>query len=319
MNMQVFCADELPVRGRLDAWLANLDQLFGVEFCTKPLGAEQFSARMSAFVGNDLKCAAVDLSPHITFHRPGARTQRTGGDFMLSLQKSGNAVVGQAGREACIGPGDIYLLDTAQQFRMETNAIRTDSVCMASNRMRDVFPQADGLTSVRIDCETGPGALLRSMLIELFQQSSNLDVTTSDRIADAIPHLVAAALGSLPAVGQECPSRLAVYHRERVRRFVRSELSNPELAPEMIARAIGLSARNLHHIFAEEPMTLMRWIWTERLKRCRAELALRSLQHRSVSDIAYSWGFNDPAHFSRSFRERFGQSPREFRQSVLQP
>jgi AraC-like DNA-binding protein len=29
--------------------------------------------------------------------------------------------------------------------------------------------------------------------------------------------------------------------------------------------------------------------------------------------MAFSWDFNDVAHFSRAFRQRFGQSPRGFR------
>ena len=36
-----------------------------------------------------------------------------------------------------------------------------------------------------------------------------------------------------------------------------------------------------------------------------------------MSDIAFSWGFNDAAHFSRSFKEQYGMSPREFRQQAL--
>src|SRR5262249_28167016 len=36
--------------------------------------------------------------------------------------------------------------------------------------------------------------------------------------------------------------------------------------------------------------------------------------HRSISEIAYRYGFCDSAHFSRTFRHRFGLPPREFRQ-----
>ncbi|MDD5581131.1 MAG: AraC family transcriptional regulator [Methylobacter sp.] len=30
--------------------------------------------------------------------------------------------------------------------------------------------------------------------------------------------------------------------------------------------------------------------------------------------MAFRWGFNDSAHFSRVFKQQFGCSPREFRQ-----
>lgn len=64
-------------------------------------------------------------------------------------------------------------------------------------------------------------------------------------------------------------------------------------------------------------MTLMRRVWNERLDRCRNELAIPSLAHCSVSEIAYRWGFSHPAHFSRAFTAHFGESPRAFRRKAL--
>jgi len=32
-----------------------------------------------------------------------------------------------------------------------------------------------------------------------------------------------------------------------------------------------------------------------------------------ISQIAYAWGFNDQAHFSRTFRKHFSVSPRHLR------
>ena len=30
---------------------------------------------------------------------------------------------------------------------------------------------------------------------------------------------------------------------------------------------------------------------------------------RSISEVAYAWGFNSPAHFSRAFKKQFGMCP----------
>jgi AraC-like DNA-binding protein len=63
------------------------------------------------------------------------------------------------------------------------------------------------------------------------------------------------------------------------------------------------------------PLPLGHTIWAQRLEACRRELGDPQQGHRSISDIAFGWGFNDAAHFSRAFRERFGLSPREWRAS----
>ena len=58
----------------------------------------------------------------------------------------------------------------------------------------------------------------------------------------------------------------------------------------------------------------------EYLSRIRLELAARSLNYiedKSITDIALDCGFSNPQNFSRSFRLRFGTSPRSFRNNRL--
>jgi len=53
---------------------------------------------------------------------------------------------------------------------------------------------------------------------------------------------------------------------------------------------VNLSLRYLYDLFAGEEMPLMKWIWSERLKRAQRDLKARHLMARSISEIAYSWG-----------------------------
>ena len=48
-----------------------------------------------------------------------------------------------------------------------------------------------------------------------------------------------------------------------------------------------------------------------RLDGCRGDLARQS--DRTISEIAFAWGFSSSAHFSRAFRKRFGVTPTAFR------
>lgn len=62
-----------------------------------------------------------------------------------------------------------------------------------------------------------------------------------------------------------------------------------------------MSADHLARLFCGEPVPLSRWIWQQRLDACRRDLSNPILIYRSVSDIAFSWGFNYATHFSRAF------------------
>ena len=90
-------------------------------------------------------------------------------------------------------------------------------------------------------------------------------------------------------------------------------MADPELNVAQIARTLRLSPSTLHRAWTGEPCSLSDWIWSLRLDAARRDLCDPACSARTVSDIAFSWGFNDAAHFSRAFRVRFGCSPRDAR------
>lgn len=53
-------------------------------------------------------------------------------------------------------------------------------------------------------------------------------------------------------------SDLEVFHRERIRSFVRGNLRDPALDCAIIAAAVKLSPRYVHDLFSGETETLMR-------------------------------------------------------------
>jgi AraC-like DNA-binding protein len=75
----------------------------------------------------------------------------------------------------------------------------------------------------------------------------------------------------------------------------------------------GMSARHANRLLAFESTSLERFILSERLRRCYAALDDRKRDYLAIGEIAYANGFNDVSHFSRSFRARYGLSPKDFR------
>jgi 3-oxoacyl-[acyl-carrier protein] reductase len=100
----------------------------------------------------------------------------------------------------------------------------------------------------------------------------------------------------------------------RISGYIEARLKDANLSPKKIAEDIGMSVRYLYTLFSGQGMTVSGWVRRRRLLRCRAELDGVDTG-ASITEIAYRWGLNDSAHFSRLFKASFGMSPTQYRSS----
>ena len=103
----------------------------------------------------------------------------------------------------------------------------------------------------------------------------------------------------------------------RIRAFIEENLRNPKLSSAMVAAEMKLSPRYLRMIFSASEEPILAYVMRRRLEECANQLADRRWRGHSITEIAFCWGFNSAPHFTRSFRERFGTSPRLYRQREL--
>ncbi|MGE3773855.1 MAG: helix-turn-helix domain-containing protein [Gammaproteobacteria bacterium] len=89
--------------------------------------------------------------------------------------------------------------------------------------------------------------------------------------------------------------------------------ARPELSPDLIARELGLSRSRLFALTRQFGTSVRRLIIDTRLDLSRAALADPAWAHCTVTELAFAFGFQDLAHFSRRFTARFGVSPRASR------
>ncbi|MFO7798780.1 MAG: response regulator, partial [Rhodohalobacter sp.] len=98
-----------------------------------------------------------------------------------------------------------------------------------------------------------------------------------------------------------------------VKTVIQEELSDENFTVEELSEKVNQSRSNLHRrltkLTGETPSALIR--------RIRLELGAQLLAQNAgtVSEIAYSIGFKNVAHFSRVFKEHYSQTPTEFAQS----
>lgn len=233
--------------------------------------------------------------------------------FGLLYVIGGRERITHAGREAELGPGDLTLWDSTQPMEfLVPDSLQKITLLLPQALLETVMPNVRDLTGTVLNGRSGCGAIFATHLRALARQAAELPPGGQEPVLRATLELLASALDPMPS------SAASDYHKSMLARItghILQRLGDPELNPDGIAAAVGVSPRQLHRVFGESGWTLERWIWHRRLEACRHDLALRPAAR--ISQIAYQWGFSDAAHFSRAFREAYGTSPRLYRATTL--
>lgn len=97
---------------------------------------------------------------------------------------------------------------------------------------------------------------------------------------------------------------------EKIQQYVTENYATP-LTREQIASALGVTPAYVSRVFRQQSgMALWDYVNAYRVAR-----ACELLKHSdlSVTEVAFTVGFNDPAYFSRVFRKQTGKSPAAYR------
>lgn len=97
---------------------------------------------------------------------------------------------------------------------------------------------------------------------------------------------------------------------EKIIKIINENISDPDLNVEFLANGVGMSRVHMHRKLKELTNQSARdFIRNIRLKQAAD---LLSGQKLSVSEVVYALGFTNLSHFSNTFREFYGMSPREY-------
>ncbi len=97
---------------------------------------------------------------------------------------------------------------------------------------------------------------------------------------------------------------------EKIIKIINENIANPDLNVEMLASNVGMSRVHMHRKLKELTGQSARdFIKSIRLKQAAD---LLSGQKFSVSEVMYALGFTNLSHFSNSFKEFYGVSPKEY-------
>jgi AraC-like DNA-binding protein len=285
---------------REESWRTMLHDLFGLDVEVGHDLPTGFHNRLKGHEFGALMLTEIEGHAQYTKVVPEPATaQRDGILAWVALQGSGTLL--QDDQRVQVAPG---LLTICSGNRPRT-AVRTSAFhhIVLNVPRRALVPHLRG-HELRIPCSldavAGPGALLCDFVTALVTHGGDVAAGPRAALEDVLLRLLATALLHAPEARPSAGGTESV-QRARIREFVVQHLRDPGLSVDSISRAVALSPRYVHQLFASEPQPVMRWIWSMRLDGARADL--RASTPRSIGQIAADWGFIDAAHFSRAFKK----------------
>lgn len=311
---EIFSTELVPVTDRLDAWLFKAKQICGdcrFQFPNRPA----FNGCIERRTVAGLELTRFSSTPVSFAKFPVLSASSPDRSCIVITQLEGVRRYYQEGTRAVLQPGDTTLLDSGRPWssdcagRCSRLYLRVPIWLMQDHLRLTRLP-----TLPRIPRVSGIGATLFRLLTSLFREA---EVFTADEAASALNaylEILASCLGS-DSLSRSVVSRPGGLG-ERIEGFIQDNLADPTLGPAAIAKAAGISVRHLHRLFSARGRRVSDWIREQRLERCSADFVDRRFSGKSITEIAFSWGFSDSAHFSRCFKQRFGIPPRQFRLRV---
>lgn len=249
------------------------------------------------------------------FDRPSGRIARDGIDsYMIQLFVRGNTDIALGRRSLHGQEKRIVGFDLGET--LDSANAEFDIICAVVPRARlaPLLDRPDSLHTAMPSLESGGGHLLAEFLPNLFDSLPDLAPGQSGSASRALIELIATAFNGAEFAAGDAPALAERALELKAKSFVKNRLASQTLGPEEIAGAMGLSRSALYRLFKESGGVAL-YIREQRLRRCFAELVGERGRHAQVAQIAWRWGFTDAAHFTRLFRERFGCTPSEARET----
>src|ERR1044071_9573561 len=227
------------------------------------------------------------------------------------FQTAGVSMYEQRGECVTLPPGDGLVYDVSQPHAITSTETTEHFVVTVTHDLlvgRGI--RLDRLSAQRFTARTGGGRLAPALIHSTFGELATISPDCEDDLAASLMSLM-----FLPLPNETSHASDALRHR--IEGYIRDQIRDPELSIDKIASALRCSKRYLHMAFAASDRSIADHIWTTRLDGCRGDLERHA--DRTISEIAFAWGFSSSAHFSRSFRKRFGVTPSEFRRGDRSP
>ncbi len=281
---------------------------------TRPSDPGGFDAEVRCLQYGRLRMANAVSQPATVRRSKSQAAQLDEHRYFLHVQLQGQLLIHQESHDALLDEGDLVLSDATLPYTLSYDKpCSTLVLIVAADDLRKHMPTPDEVVGVKLSGATGLSRTTSLMLKSVWEQAEQgFPPELGSRIADSLLDVFATSWTATR--GMVVPETAIVgARRVQIKRYIEANLRDPELNVRSVAAAFGISPRYLHVLFASEKETVSSFILRRRIEECGKQLADVLWQRRTITEIAFGWGFNNATHFARVFRDHFGTSPRDYR------
>jgi AraC-like DNA-binding protein len=309
-----FSVADIPDGERFAIWRESISCIFEVD-AQKDIRDGAFSAQLEAYMMDSLFLAQTS-SLQQNWHRSSATIANDGMDHvMIQLFQKGTMAFDQQGSATTVPEEGLIVFDLAREAKSITNEFQNLSLVIPRALIEPYLAQI-GSQHLRVFSSEEPMVrLLRDHMKSLYSVASDMTEAQARQLSSSTVGLATACLNGTLNGSPENDAGIPLAQVAVARKVIDENLHLADLSPDDIAKMVGVARSKLYQMF-EFSGGVVRYIRERRLRRVADQLANPALGHRPVYDIALANGFANASSFTRSFKDRFGISPTEYRRAL---
>ncbi|MGA2485207.1 MAG: helix-turn-helix domain-containing protein [Roseiarcus sp.] len=311
----IFDSKTLPAAKRRQAWQDAICEIYLRVDC-----AAESQSSYDGFV-REIRFGEVTLtdtlsSPQSVLRQSRHIAQLEKDCYYMGLAQSGNINIRQAKSSMTMHAGVGALFDANEPYELRCDTkLRSFWVELPRQAFASRFASERPPLTAHLNLSRGLGRIAVEFCSALALEGANLDPQSRARLGEQFMDILALAISAEP--DRRPPAEACVQSGRLllVRNYIDEHLSDPNLSLGDIAKKNGISLRTLHQLFHPMGMSASEWLRTRRLQRSYDLLSSPQHETKSITEIAYSIGFNSSSHFSNLFRTQFGLRPSDVRKT----
>ena len=315
--MELLSTQGLPAFGRAAAWgELYATRMSQCEFT--PGDKEKFDAELRIGKLGPVKLARLSLDRCSVERKQVHIARNSPRLYNFLLQAEGESTFYHCGKEAQLVAGDFVLCDTGlpHYFLTHDHSV-TVMVRVPHEILRAYLPTPEQFCGRHLGRANGLTGTVAAMVRELSSGiNTGIGPAHEDRVARYLLEMMSISYTTGVDAADDL-SAIAWQHRKNVIQYIEDNLRDPELSPSSVSAGLRISARYLRTVFASAGENMRAYILRRRLEECARQICNPAWQAHTLTEIAFSWGFNSAAHFTRKFHEKYGMAPREYRRVHL--